>query len=185
MMEREIEICDAAARMFIRYGVKRASMNDIASAAGVARQTLYNLFSNKDEVLVATIRLYMDRAIGETNEALRTVDDIGQSLEIVFEHLARRPYALLNSAPNYEDLIEGQGELSRRAVSDGYQRFAAILERLLAPAEARIRAAGSTVGGLADAILRFACAAKHEARDAAHLNALLATLKAMALGLTR
>ena len=181
MNEREIEICDAAARMFIRYGVKRASMNDIAGEAGVARQTLYNLFSNKDEVLVATIGLYMDRAIAEIEKALRPNSELSENLELVFEHLARRPFALLNSAPNSEDMIDGQGELSRKAISDGYARFGVILERLLQPAEAAIGAAGLTVAGLADAVLRFACAAKHEARDAAHLDALLASLKAMAM----
>ena len=63
MTEREIHILECAFSVFSRYGVKRASMTDIAEEAGIARQTLYNAFSNKDEILRATIRLFTNRAI--------------------------------------------------------------------------------------------------------------------------
>ena len=50
MNEREKKIIEAAVEVFHRYGVKRASMSDIADEAGVSRQTVYNAFSNKDEL---------------------------------------------------------------------------------------------------------------------------------------
>ena len=46
--------------MFSRYGVKRTSMVDLAQEAGVSRQTLYNVFRNKDDVLRALIRAYTE-----------------------------------------------------------------------------------------------------------------------------
>jgi AcrR family transcriptional regulator len=181
MNEREKEICDAAARMFMRYGVKRTSMNDIAAEAGVARQTLYNAFSNKDAVLVATIRLFMDRALEETAQGVARTGDLRERLGVVFEHLARRPFAMLRASPNTEDVIEGVGAESRQTIAEGYDRFRDVLASVLAPFEAKVRASGLTTGQLADAICRFASAAKHEARDEAHLDALLESLTVMAL----
>ncbi|MGO9742329.1 MAG: TetR/AcrR family transcriptional regulator [Roseiarcus sp.] len=181
MNDREKEICDAAARVFIRYGVKRTSMNDIAHEAGVARQTLYNLFANKDAVLVATIRLFMDGAIEATERGVADGRDFGEQLGIVFEHLAREPYRMLHASPNTEDIIEGVGEESRQAISESYRRFRDIIETLLAPFEEKIWASGTTARHLADAIRLFACAAKDEARDEAHLDELIETLTIMAL----
>jgi len=181
MNERERGICDAAARMFMRYGVKRTSMNDIAAEAGVARQTLYNAFSNKDAVLVATIRLFMDRALEETERGLEGGRDLRERLGIVFEQLARRPYAMLRAAPNTEDVIEGVGAESRNAITESYDSFRDIIEKLLAPSEDKIGASGLTVHQLADAIRRFASAAKREARDETHLDELLESLTIMAL----
>ena len=61
MRGRDEHIIDAAKRLFLRYGVKRTGMNDIAEEAGISRQTLYKSFANKDAVLQATIRLLADQ----------------------------------------------------------------------------------------------------------------------------
>ena len=43
-------IVDAAERLFLERGFGGASMDDLAEAAGVARRTLYNQFSGKEEI---------------------------------------------------------------------------------------------------------------------------------------
>jgi AcrR family transcriptional regulator len=181
MNEREEAICEAAARMFIRYGVKRTGMNDIAHEAGVARQTLYNAFPNKDAVLSATIRLFMDRALQRAEAELASCDDLRGQLAIVFEHLVRQPYAMAHSSPNAEDIIDGVGADSRKVIRECMEGFRAVFEKLLTPGEVKIRASGMTTDQLVDAILNFASAAKHEARDQAHLDELLQSLTAMTL----
>jgi AcrR family transcriptional regulator len=181
MSEREAAICEAAARLFMRYGARRTGMNDIAEEAGIARQTLYNSFPNKEAVLNATIRLFMARALAEAERELVGVTDMGTQLDIMFEHLVRRPYAMLHASPHAGDVIDGVGGGSRAVIADCMAHFGTVIRRLLAPAAPRIEAGGQTLDRLADAILTFAAAAKHEARDAAHLDALLQSLKVMAL----
>ncbi len=88
MTEKEIHIIEAAFAVFLRYGAKRTSMNDIAQEAGIARQTLYNAFSNKDVVLRATIRLFTERAMVEIEKGLKSCESLGDQLDIVFEQLA-------------------------------------------------------------------------------------------------
>src|SRR4051794_26230884 len=43
-------IVDAAKRLFLALGFGPVSMDDLANAAGVARRTLYNQFSSKEEI---------------------------------------------------------------------------------------------------------------------------------------
>lgn len=49
------EVIDAARRNFLRYGVNRTTMADIARAVGTPRQTLYEYVSSRDEVVDAVL----------------------------------------------------------------------------------------------------------------------------------
>ena len=50
-----------AARAFAEHGLRRSTMQSIASAAGVAKATLYNHFRTKDEVTAALLAAELDR----------------------------------------------------------------------------------------------------------------------------
>lgn len=55
MLRTRAAILDAAEHCVERGGVKRTTMSDISSRAGVAKATLYNHFRTKDDVLVALV----------------------------------------------------------------------------------------------------------------------------------
>jgi TetR/AcrR family transcriptional repressor of mexJK operon len=48
-------ISEAAAELFLREGYERCSMDSIAAAAGVSKQTVYSHFANKDELFRSCI----------------------------------------------------------------------------------------------------------------------------------
>jgi AcrR family transcriptional regulator len=50
---RRAAILDAAAGVFLRYGYKKTSMDDLARAAGLSRQGLYLHFATKEELFQA------------------------------------------------------------------------------------------------------------------------------------
>jgi AcrR family transcriptional regulator len=52
---KEREILDAAARLFLAEGVESTSMVRVASAAGVAKNTVYWYFKDKDALLLAVL----------------------------------------------------------------------------------------------------------------------------------
>jgi AcrR family transcriptional regulator len=64
-------ILDAAAALFQERGYRRTDMEDIAEAVGLARNSLYRYFSNKDTILLACVQRDMVpfmaemRALGE------------------------------------------------------------------------------------------------------------------------
>jgi AcrR family transcriptional regulator len=47
---RRLATLDSAVRVFARYGFRKASMDEVARAAGVSRQGLYLRFANKEEL---------------------------------------------------------------------------------------------------------------------------------------
>ena len=57
MKNRDVKIIESALQVFMRYGIRRTTMNDIAAEAGLVRQTLYTAYSSKNEVLRATMTL--------------------------------------------------------------------------------------------------------------------------------
>lgn len=56
---------DAAARCFLRYGVRRTSMQDIAAEAGVERTTVYRQVGTKESILRLLTARELHRHLGE------------------------------------------------------------------------------------------------------------------------
>ncbi len=54
-METRTQILDAAERVFQRDGVLSASLNDIATEAGVTRGAIYWHFKNKHDLFMAMV----------------------------------------------------------------------------------------------------------------------------------
>jgi len=183
MKEREEKIIEAAIQLFMRYGVKRTSMNDIAEEAGIARQTLYNAFSNKDAVLQATIRLLADRAIAGIEAGLKNTNDLGDQLDVVFKHIAVAPFDLLDASPNSEDIVAGFNASSQSELAAAAERNKAVISRIMEPYTSEIKKSGLTLDQFADFVERSASAAKYNAGNRKHLLSLLAALKIAALKL--
>jgi len=55
MEEPAAGLARAARDVFARYGVQRATMTDVARAAGVVRQTVYNTVSGRDHLIELAI----------------------------------------------------------------------------------------------------------------------------------
>lgn len=184
MKNRDQHIIDAAIRLFLRYGVKRTSMNDIAAEAGLSRQTLYKAFANKDAVLQGTIRLLADKVVADIESGLSRAENLGARLDVVFKHIALEHYDLMHSSPNAEDIVAGFNASSQDELEAGAKRNIEIICRILEPFEAEIETNGLTVPQLADFIQRTATSAKYGATNRNHLLALLATLRVSVLRVT-
>ncbi len=179
MNERESIILDASMRLFMRYGVKRTSMGDVAKEAEVSRQTLYNVFKNKGEILRAQIRRYAENAIAEINMGRETMDELGPQLDLVFEQMVVVGFDMMIAAPNVQDLIDGIDASSREELQKAAESFRTVLEQILMPYDANLRQSGLSAADLADFAQRSASAAKRAANDREHLLRLLGTLRTL------
>ncbi len=59
---RRAQILDAATRVFASKGFTRATIRDVARAAGIADGTIYNYFTNKDDLLIGLLDRLNDTA---------------------------------------------------------------------------------------------------------------------------
>ena len=83
---RSDAITDAATRVFLRYGFKKTSMDDIARAADISRQGLYLHFRTKEALFKAALQ----RMVSQMQQAAQAALDRGdltleQRLATVFE----------------------------------------------------------------------------------------------------
>jgi len=181
MTAREEKIVDAAVEVFSRYGVKRTTMNDIAGEAGVSRQTLYNAYANKDEVLQAAIRIHAERSLAAIERRCAEVDDLSDQLDIVFQYLIVKPFEQLSALPHADELITGFNQAAKQEIDTSHEQYRAFIETLLQPYEERIRAGGLTPKLLSDCIQKACVGFKYKARNKKHVRELLGSLKALAL----
>ena len=75
---RHLGVLEAAVGVFVRYGFRKASMDEIARSADISRQGLYLRFASKDALFRAAARHELDTALGEVS---RCLDEEGVGLE--------------------------------------------------------------------------------------------------------
>ncbi|MEM9707770.1 MAG: TetR/AcrR family transcriptional regulator [Pseudomonadota bacterium] len=184
MENRERAILDAATQVFLRYGVKRASMGDIAAEAGVARQTLYNFYSNKDDILRGSIRMYGEDAMDAIKAELPKAPTLGAQVDIILREMVIKPFVFLHTSPNAQDLFEGYNAAGRSEMEANYQAFQTTFQKVFEPFAASLRTQGLTPALLAELLRRSASAIKHQAKDERHLSKLAAGLRSMAVAAT-
>jgi AcrR family transcriptional regulator len=76
---RQLAVLDAAVSVFARYGFRKASMDEVARAAGVSRQGLYLQFANKEELFRKAVEHSLNNQLNAAVAALSRRQD---SLEL-------------------------------------------------------------------------------------------------------
>src|ERR1700732_4424455 len=73
---RQLAVLDAAVGVFARYGYRKASMDEVARAAGVSRQGLYLQFANKEELFRKTLEHSLNNQLNAAVAALARQDGL-------------------------------------------------------------------------------------------------------------
>jgi AcrR family transcriptional regulator len=72
---RQSAVLDAAVGVFARYGYRKASMDEVARAAGVSRQGLYLQFANKEELFRKALEHSLNHQLTAAVTALSRRED--------------------------------------------------------------------------------------------------------------
>lgn len=89
-------IVQAASEAFLQNGYQNTSMEAIASQAGVAKQTLYNHFGNKDALFFAVV----SQMCSTEEDALLPNEVTTDGVEAALQHYAKKKLADLSSVEN-------------------------------------------------------------------------------------
>src|ERR1700680_4142887 len=79
-MSSRKRILDAAMEVFARFGYRRASMDQVAEAAGLTRQAVYHHFKNKEALFRAAVEALHDGALEAAAAAGAAAEQAGRSL---------------------------------------------------------------------------------------------------------
>ena len=85
----KVRIKQKAKELFMRYGIRSVSMDDIATQLGISKKTIYQYFTDKDElvdgVVDEDIREMQTECIQTSTEAQDAVDEIFLTVERIVE----------------------------------------------------------------------------------------------------
>jgi AcrR family transcriptional regulator len=132
------KILTAARLVFLRYGYKRVSMNEIAEAAGVSRPALYLVFKNKEELFAGVVLQWAEETLSAVKQEMAKVEAPAQKLSRAFDLWTVQPFKLMLDSPEAKELMDGSFAFAQDALKQGYQMFeAAITPTVASLAERR------------------------------------------------
>lgn len=131
MTQRE-KVIERSAELFAEFGVKSIRMDDIAHDLAMSKRTLYELFSDKQELLYHAIR---HRQNIESAEIARRIDIEKDGIPALFEVLRMmldkgdvRQRIMTNLKKFYPEVYE---RLSRESRNEGLERLRAMIMYLI------------------------------------------------------
>jgi AcrR family transcriptional regulator len=125
--------------VFLRYGFRRTTMDDIAKEAGMSRPALYLLFKNKPEIFRALAQDVCVRCLSGAEAVLKTrlkkSDKLLAILDLgmldVMEELARSPHG--------EELIGVEHEIAADIDTHWHKNLSGFLSHVIGGDEAHVR----------------------------------------------
>ncbi|MEK7225127.1 MAG: helix-turn-helix domain-containing protein, partial [Bacteroidota bacterium] len=89
-MEPKVRIQAKADELFMRYGIRSVSMDDIAAQLGVSKKTLYQFFADKDELVDAVVDKELKKGQHDCLECRRSSKDAVDEIFITMEQIAEQ-----------------------------------------------------------------------------------------------
>lgn len=128
---RRSSILDAATPLFLRFGFKKASMDDVARAAGISRQALYSHFASKEVLFTDMVLRILDATRTAANAALqRTNAEVEQRLLDTFEAMHGHTIGQVG-AEQMSELLETAASLVGPAFQELEERLVGEVTRFL------------------------------------------------------
>ncbi len=182
MDKKTRDIVKAAWAMFARYGYAKTTMSDIAQEAGVARQTLYNAFSSKEDMLRAVVRMAGEESLAAVRQAWADARELEQKLTTFQELGPRSWYEAMRVMPDWAALMDGMNAAAADELTALEAEWVSAIEQMLAR-ETGNRVPPETLTEVARFLYSASKNAKYGVEDVEGLDQRLATIRKAALAL--
>lgn len=98
-METKDRILLKAEELFMQFGIRSVSMDDIANNLGVSKKTLYQYFADKDDLVEAVVDGHINKIQGDCidcrKEATNAIHEIFNTMERIMEEFSNMNPMLL------------------------------------------------------------------------------------------
>lgn len=159
--------------VFLRFGYRKVTMDDIARGVGISRPALYLLFPNKEAVFRDVVSAGLDGLLEDIERGLPSRTSLRDQLLHVFEVSSVRTFELVRRAPASSELMNATFDFAKD-LFDGYDRkLAALVSRLLRAAVSRPAALQPSAQARARVMLAAAQGFKATAKDTRDMKALV------------
>ncbi len=104
-MENIENILSRVLGIYVKYGVKSVTMDDISTELGISKKTLYQHFKNKDDLVLRTMQYYIDNEREGITEIIsateNAIDELLQICRFVTQTLKDRNTSLMYDLKKY------------------------------------------------------------------------------------
>jgi AcrR family transcriptional regulator len=138
MSERDAKtdhILDAALPLFVRHGFRKASMADIARAAGISRASLYLSFNSKEDLFRAGSTRAHARTMRDVEAVLSGDGDVFGRIETAMAVFQRELIAPFAGSADAIELFDVNMALAKDITLAARARLVALLAQALSDAE--------------------------------------------------
>lgn len=120
-----------AEELFHRYGIRSITMDEIAAQLGISKKTIYQSFSDKDELVTAVFDKHMvenkEKCLADREKSKDAIHEIFLDLELMGEMLkAMNPYVMYDLEkyhPNvFKKFIDYKNKFLYKLLNDNLKR---------------------------------------------------------------
>ena len=86
-MEPKERIALKSEELFMQYGIRSVSMDDIANNLGMSKKTLYQYFADKDELVEAVVERHINMVEGDCINCQRQATDAIHEIFLTMKHI--------------------------------------------------------------------------------------------------
>jgi AcrR family transcriptional regulator len=108
MDEKKLEIMERASAVYMKYGIKSVTMDDLSRELAMSKKTIYKYFNDKNELVKSIIefKVEMDKAlcINCQQQSENAIDDLINVSKLVIEHVGNiNPTVFFDLQKHYKD----------------------------------------------------------------------------------
>ena len=120
-IEKQEKILLGSLDLFMKYGIRSVTMDDIARELGVSKKTLYHYFANKADLLAKILELHEKESLhcfrDNLNSELNAIDELLEISRKIGDDLKKyNPSALFDLQKYYPEIIKPVFERRKNAV---------------------------------------------------------------------
>lgn len=130
-------ILDAAMILFAKHGIRAVKMDDVSHALSISKRTLYELYDNKEQVLLEGVKKYSKKRHEEFLQEVERSKDVMDIILYIYRikmeefqlvnpnfysDLARYPNILASIERDHDEQHKQFMDFMQRGISEGYFR---------------------------------------------------------------
>ncbi len=128
-----------AFKVFLHYGYRKTSLDDVAQAVGVSRQTLYQRYKNKETLFKLSLETSLEDAILRCREAAaEDMPDVETKLFRIFDIWGGEYVEMLRASPHATEVLEASetlvGDLCEKKMDEFVEIVKDVLDEFGIPA---------------------------------------------------
>jgi AcrR family transcriptional regulator len=171
--DKRQQILRSATNVFMRYGYRRVTMDDIAQEVGMSRPALYLRFPGKEAILREVVSAGYDQMFADIAAGLPGASSLAARLRLVFEHWSVRPFDIVARSPAAGELINSSFSFAQDVFEQGAKRLSATLVAVMRAAVVAPASMRPSLEARARVMVAAAHGFKSTARDAEDMRSLV------------